>query len=141
MAIRDPRENKQSLAKFVRGRAAEGAGPVVMTRTLRSSNVASVGYDEATRTLYVEFLAVHPRRGRMQPKRLKPGSTVIYRYFNVPANIIKQLLHAPSVGHYFWIRVRGRYRYMKLGRKGWRGPVGGHRAPKRRPGHATFKRK
>jgi hypothetical protein len=136
---REPTVTKTSLAAFVKQRAKEGLGPVVMQRTLRSGHVASVGYDKERRTLYVEYLERKPRPGRPQPKRLKPGATVVYRYFDVPPYIYTQLLHAPSVGHYLWIRVFRKYRYVKLGRKGWRGHVGG-RAALRRPGKAAFKR-
>jgi hypothetical protein len=139
MAIKEPLANKQSLAKLVRAKAAAGDGPVVMTRTRRSSNVASIGYDAATDTLFVEFLLKHPRRGRMQPQKLKPGTTCIYKYFNVKRGVYTQMLHAPSAGHFVWVRLRGRYRYARLGRSGWRGPVGGHRA-KRRPGKAPVRR-
>lgn len=138
---KQPDGKKTSLAAFVKQRAKEGLGPVVMTRTPRSSHVASVGYDAERRTLYVEYLEVKPRAGRPQPKRLKPGTTVVYKYFNVPPYVYTQLLHVPSVGRYLWRRVYGgKYRYVRLGRKGWRGRVGGHRAV-RRPGAATFKRK
>ena len=133
------KEPKQSMAQIVKQRAEAGLGPVLMTRVLLSSNVASVGYDAKTRTLYVEFLkGYRPRVGRMQKKKLKPGETVIYKYFSVPPNIPKQMLAAPSKGKYHWRHVRGRYRYMMLGRKGWRGPVGGHRARAHKP--AGFKR-
>jgi hypothetical protein len=137
---KEPTQKKTSLAAFVKQRAKEGLGPVVMQRTLRSSHVASVGYDAERRTLYVEYLEVKPRRGRHQPKRLKPGATVVYRYFNVPPYIFTQALHAPSVGHYLHVRVYGKYRYTKLGRRGWRGHVGGH-AAKRRPGKVALKRR
>ncbi len=140
MPVAKPTKVKTSLAAFVKQRAKEGLGPVIMQRTLRSSHVASVGYDKERRTLYVEYLEVKPRRGRPQPKRLKPGATVVYRYFNVPPYIYTQCLHAPSVGHYLWVRVHHKYRYVRLGRTGWRGPVGGH-AALRRPGKVAIKRK
>jgi hypothetical protein len=130
---RQPDGKRTSLAALVKQRAKEGQGPVIMTRTPRSSHVASVGYDKERRTLYVEYLEVKPRPGRPQPKRLRPGTTVVYKYFNVPPYIYTQLLHVPSVGKYLWRRVYGgKYRYVRLGRKGWRGRVGGHRAQRRR---------
>jgi hypothetical protein len=137
---KEPTQKKTSLAAFVKQRAKEGLGPVVMQRTPRSSHVASIGYDAERRTLYVEYLEVKPRRGRPQPKRLKPGATVVYRYFNVPPYLYTQALHAPSVGHYLWARVYRKYRYTKLGRKGWRGPMGGH-AALRRPGAVKIRRR
>ena len=131
---------KTSLAGLVKQRAKEGLGPVVMQRTLRSSHVASIGYDKERLTLYVEYLEIKPLRGRHQPKKLKPGTTVVYRYFNVPPYVFTQAHHAPSVGKYLHRHVYRKYRYVKLGRKGWRGKVGGH-AAKRRPGKVAFKRK
>lgn len=136
------REQRQSMAARVQQKVAAGEGPVVMVRTRKSSHVAAVGYDKASRTLYVEYLedkGVRRTRRGLQPARLPEGSTVVYRYHNVPPYIVTQALHAPSVGHYLWQRVYGRYRYVRLGRKGWRGPVGGHRA-RRKPGRETFKR-
>ena len=137
MARKQP---KMSMSQIVRARAEAGMGPVVMKRVLRSSNVAAVGYDKTTRTMYVEFLkGYRPRVGRLQKKKLKPSETVIYKYFMVPPNVPRQMLASPSKGKYHWRHVRGRYRYALLGRKGWRGPQGGHRARAHKP--ASFSRK
>lgn len=128
------KEAKQSIAQLVKQRAESGVGVVMMTRTPKSSNVASIGYDKPTRTLYVEFLkGYRPRVGRQQKKKLKLSEVVIYKYFNVGYNIYQQMHHAPSKGKYHWRHVRGKFRYMRLGRKGWRGPVGGHRARAHKP--------
>lgn len=140
MVGREPNPKKTSLAAFVKQRAKEGLGPVVMQRTLRSSHVASIGYDAERRTLYVEYLEVKPLRGRHQPKKLKPGATVVYRYFNVPPYVFTQAHHAPSVGKYLHRHVYRKYRYVRLGRKGWRGHVGG-RAALRRRGAVKIRRK
>lgn len=60
-----------------------------------SSNVASVGYDEATKTLEVEF---------------KKGG--IYQYFDVPASVHAGLLAAPSIGSYLDADIKkAGYRY------------------------------
>jgi len=130
---------KMNLAAFVRKRAAEGAGPVIMQRTRQSSHVASVGYDASTETLYVEYLEVKPRSGR-QPVRLRKGMTCLYKYFNVGEYIYRQAMRAPSIGKFLWRRVYKRFRYMRLGRRGWRGPVGGH-AAQRRKKPPTIRRK
>jgi hypothetical protein len=62
-----------------------------------SSNLASVGYDEITATLEVEFT-----------------SGAIYQYFDVPAHVHASLMSAPSAGSFFAHNVRNSYRYSQL---------------------------
>ena len=62
-----------------------------------SSNVESIGYDEDSSTLQVEF---------------KNGTT--YQYFDVPENIFIGLRDAGSVGGYLAARIKGTYRYSKV---------------------------
>ena len=62
-----------------------------------SSNVDSVGYDEATETLKVRFLN---------------GSE--YIYMNVPIMEYEGLLKAPSVGSYLNRNIKGTYNYQKV---------------------------
>lgn len=59
-------------------------------RPVRSSNVASVGYEK--RTLEVEF-----RTG------------AVYQYSGVHPNTFQAMLRAPSKGKFMWKNVRGRY--------------------------------
>ena len=54
-----------------------------------SSNLAAVGYDEATKTLEVEF---------------KNGT--IYEYYSVPMSVYAGLMSAPSAGKYFNAHVK-----------------------------------
>jgi len=63
-----------------------------------SSNLASVGYDSATRTLHVEF---------------KSGA--VYEYYDVPEAEYQGLIDAPSKGSYFHQNIKDRYRYRKIG--------------------------
>ncbi|MHC5149412.1 KTSC domain-containing protein [Stenotrophomonas rhizophila] len=63
-----------------------------------SSNLASVGYQEETETLEVEFL--------------KGG---IYQYFGVPSHVYQELISASSVGGYFAQNVRNSYTYSQVG--------------------------
>jgi hypothetical protein len=63
---------------------------------LDSSAIAAVTYDEAKRTLNVEF-----REGQS------------YRYFYVPEFVYRELLRAESAGA-FWNSVKDRYEYEKL---------------------------
>lgn len=62
-----------------------------------SSNLSSVGYDEQSMTLEVEF---------------KDGS--LYQYFDVPAVAHQELLSAGSVGQYFAQNIRNSFRYSRL---------------------------
>ncbi len=57
-----------------------------------SSDIAGVGYDTASHTLYVRFLK---------------GGT--YSYFNVPEIIYRNLMNAPSKGKYFAANIRKSY--------------------------------
>lgn len=69
-----------------------------MERTfVSSSNLNSVGYDEETITLEVEF---------------KDGS--LYQYFDVPVTVYQELMGAGSVGQYFAQNIRNSYRYSRL---------------------------
>lgn len=62
-----------------------------------SSNLNSVGYDEQSMTLEVEF---------------KDGS--LYQYFDVPVAAHQELLGAGSVGRYFAQNIRNSFRYSRL---------------------------
>ncbi|CAH0164889.1 MULTISPECIES: KTSC domain-containing protein [Microbacterium] len=69
-----------------------------MERTsVSSSNLNSVGYDEQSMTLEVEF---------------KDGS--LYQYFDVPSAAHQELLGAGSVGQYFAQSIRNSFRYSRL---------------------------
>jgi len=61
-----------------------------------SSNIAEIGYDEASATLEVMF-----SDGR------------VYQYFDVPQVVYEQLMHAPSVGQFFNAEIRGIYRFAR----------------------------
>lgn len=68
-----------------------------MKRTsVSSSNVASVGYDEETKTLEVEF-----------------HNGAVYQYHSVPKSEYQGLLHAASVGKYLHSHIRGVYPHSK----------------------------
>lgn len=62
-----------------------------------SSNIASIGYDEATETLEVEFLN---------------GS--IYQYYNVPAGLYEQLMQEGSKGRYLNTYIKNAYPYSRI---------------------------
>lgn len=62
-----------------------------------SSNIESIGYDEDSSTLEIEF---------------KNGAT--YQYFDVPENVFVELRDADSVGGYLAAKVKGTFRYSKV---------------------------
>lgn len=69
-----------------------------MNRTqVTSSNVRSVGYDGASKTLEIEF---------------NNGS--VYQYYNVPSSIHTGLMNAGSKGKYLWGNIRNRFRHHKV---------------------------
>ena len=66
-------------------------------KNVTSSNVASVGYEEETSTLEVEF---------------KSGA--IYQYSDVPKSEFEGLINASSVGMYLNSHVKTKYNYTKV---------------------------
>jgi hypothetical protein len=63
-----------------------------------SSNLCSVGYDEESKTLEIEFMA-----------------GPVYQYFSVPVSVYLGLMHARSKGRYFDYRIRkGYFRYREV---------------------------
>lgn len=74
-----------------------GEEQVVDRQPVTSSNIASVGYDDAAQALEVEFLN---------------GS--IYQYFGVPSAVHSALLSADSVGGYFSRSIKNSYQFVRL---------------------------
>jgi len=69
-----------------------------MERTaVTSSNVASVGYEEDSQTLEIEF---------------NNGS--IYQYYDVPKHIFDALMQGGSIGSYLATNIKGQYRYSRI---------------------------
>ncbi len=64
---------------------------------VESSNLQSVGYENSTNTLEIEF---------------KNGG--IYQYFDVPESEYKALMSAESHGKYFIANIRDKYRCQKI---------------------------
>ena len=63
-----------------------------------SSNLTSVGYDEAAQTLEIEF---------------SNGS--IYQYYNVGSDLYEQFMLAPSKGQFLNTYIRNAYPYSRVG--------------------------
>lgn len=63
---------------------------------VESSNLVSVGYDEITSTLEIEF-----RSG-------------IYQYFNVPYHIYEELMSSSSAGTYHHQNIKNAFEYNRI---------------------------
>jgi hypothetical protein len=66
-------------------------------RPVSSSSLQSVGYDEQTQTLEIEF-----------------HSGAVYQYFRVPATVFSALLLADSKGRYFESQIRAVYQFVRV---------------------------
>ena len=64
---------------------------------VESSMIRSIGYEESSGTLEVEFTS---------------GS--IYQYFDVPESGYKRLINAASKGRYFNQNIKESYRYVQI---------------------------
>ena len=64
---------------------------------VQSSNVASIGYDAASRILEVEFL-----------------NGTVYDYFDVPQAIYTGIMGAASHGSYLAQFVKGKFKYKQI---------------------------
>lgn len=62
-----------------------------------STNIRSIGYDEAIQTLEVEFIN---------------GS--LYQYMGVPTNVCQRFMAAASKGRFFDANLKDKYRTKKL---------------------------
>lgn len=65
-------------------------------QNVRSSNIASIGYDESSETLEIEF-----NRGG------------IYQYSNVPLSVYNRLMIASSHGVFFAAHIKDSYSSKK----------------------------
>lgn len=65
---------------------------------VQSSNLASVGYDTASKTLEIEF-----------------NSGAVWQYAGVPAGVHNAMMGADSVGKYFGDTIKGTYDGTRVG--------------------------
>jgi hypothetical protein len=65
-------------------------------KPVASSNLVSIGYDEETLTLEVEFYSG------------------IYQYFDVPLYVFEELLNSDSKGSYLHGSIKGTYSYSQV---------------------------
>jgi len=64
---------------------------------VKSRILRSVGYDESSKTLEIEF-----------------HSGLVYEYLGVPLKVYKDLLSSDAVGKYFSDKVRNRFRTKQM---------------------------
>lgn len=64
---------------------------------VNSSNIASIGYDEDSSTLEIEF-----------------DNGAVYQYFDVPFSIYDNLMGADSHGKYLAQNIKGKFRYVRV---------------------------
>ena len=69
----------------------------MLRHEVNSSELRSVGYGVSASVLEAEF-----------------HSGEIYQYFDVPAELVLELLEANSVGRYFNARIRSKFRFKKV---------------------------
>lgn len=62
-----------------------------------SSNIASAGYDPVSQTLLIEF-----------------RSGPVYQYEEVPEEVFQNLLTAPSIGKFFVVNIRNKFKYKRI---------------------------
>ena len=72
-------------------------GATMPRQPVRSSNIASIGYESSTNTLEVEF-----------------SSGAVYQYYGVPKAVYQGLMNASSHGSFLAAHVKGRYQYKEL---------------------------
>ena len=65
-------------------------------KSVKSSNIVSVGYNEVDKILEVEFI----RSG-------------VYKYFDVPKNVYEAFITAPSIGKFLHSKIKGIYNFKK----------------------------
>lgn len=70
---------------------------MITRNPVQSSNVMSVGYDESSQTLEVEY---------------KDGS--VYQYYNVPASVYAELLATSSVGKFIHQYIKNAYPFARI---------------------------
>lgn len=64
---------------------------------VESSNIAAVGYDAARRHLFVQF-----------------KSAGVYRYADVPPDVVASFMGADSIGGYFARYIKGAFKHTRI---------------------------
>ena len=71
--------------------------PEMDREPVKSTSVASIGYDDLSRTLEIEF---------------RSGS--VYRYYDVPEQIYTDLIAASSLGRFINYKIKPRFAYKEI---------------------------
>lgn len=90
-------EARQAVLDHVTELIASATPDTIRRITVLSSNLESVGYRAADRTLEIEF---------------KGGS--VYRYLNVPQGLYDDLMDARSAGSFFNSRIKDEFETVKI---------------------------
>jgi hypothetical protein len=69
----------------------------MLRQAVKSSELQWVGYEESALLLEVEF-----------------HSGEVYRYFDVPARLVLELLRADSIGRFFNAHIRPKFAFEKV---------------------------
>jgi hypothetical protein len=69
----------------------------MLRQAVKSSELRWVGYEESALLLEVEF-----------------HSGEVYRYFDVPARLVLELLRADSIGRFFNAHIRPKFAFEKV---------------------------
>jgi hypothetical protein len=64
---------------------------------VNSSEFRSMGYDQPTSTLETEY-----------------RSGDVYRYFDVPAQLVLEMFESESIGRFFNRRIRPKYKFKRV---------------------------
>lgn len=70
---------------------------MIMRSPVQSSNVISVGYDESSQTLEIEY-----------------NDGAVYQYYNVPATVHAGLMNAASVGKFIHQNIKNAYPFARI---------------------------
>lgn len=70
----------------------------MIRESVSSTSIASIGYDEASQTLEIEF---------------SNGS--VYQYYNVPQTIFDELRTSPSVGKFHAYQIKDVFPFSRVG--------------------------
>lgn len=69
----------------------------MIRKSVTSSDIRSIGYDDETRVLEIEF-----------------HSGGIYQYYSVPRAVYEGLMNASSHGKYFHGHIKGVFSYQRI---------------------------
>jgi hypothetical protein len=69
---------------------------IIDMKAVKSSNIASIGYDEASKTMAIKF-----------------NSGGLYHYRGVSPEQHTALVSSPSVGSHFFAHVKGKFDFVK----------------------------